>query len=263
MTLHTLCTPSKSTKQLGRNLVRKILKNASKSKRRPRKKPFLKPEHKYGRRIWCGEEKKLKRDYNKVCWSDEVTFYVGADGSIFYVTRRSGEEYLEKNLKPTFKSGHTAVGAWSCFCGDEIGLLVIIPKGGMMTAACYLEVVKKHFIPFYRRMRRKYSPDVIVQEDNASWHKAKLVTNCFGKLKIKRLRWPPQSPDLSPIENLWKQIKIIIGKRRHQIKNIRMMERVLEEIWPTISKESLLKLNASMPKRLNLCIKNKGGSIKY
>ena len=42
-----------------------------------------------------------------------------------------------------------------------------------------------------------------------------------------------------------------------------MMEHALEEIWPTISKESLLKLNASMPKRLNLCLKNKGGSIKY
>jgi hypothetical protein len=27
--------------------------------------------------------------------------------------------------------------------------------------------------------------------------------------------------------------------------------------------ESLLKLNASTPKPLNLCIKNKGGSIKY
>jgi hypothetical protein len=76
----------------------------------------------------------------------------------FYVTRGSGEEYLEKNLKLTFKSGRTAVGAWSYFCGDEIGPLVIIPKRGTMAAARYLEMVKKHFIPFYRRMRRKYDP---------------------------------------------------------------------------------------------------------
>jgi transposase len=198
-----------------------------------------------------------------VCWSDEATFHVGADGSVFYVTRGSGEEYLEKNLNPSFKSGRTSVGVWSCFCGDEMGPLVIIEKGGTMTAKRYLETVKKHFLPFYRRMRRKYGPDVVMQEDNASWHKAKMVTNYLDKQKVKRLRWPPQSPDLSPIENLWKQIKILIGKRRHKIKNIGMMERALEEIWPTISKESLLKLNASMPKRLNLCIKNKGGSIKY
>ena len=45
-TLYALVTLSKSIKQLGRNLVQKILKNAGKAKRKPRKKPFLKPKHK-------------------------------------------------------------------------------------------------------------------------------------------------------------------------------------------------------------------------
>lgn len=85
----------------------------------------------------------------------------------------------------------------------------------------------------------------------------------MDRQKVKRLRWPAQSPDLSPIENLWKQIKVIIGKMRHKIRNIGMMERALAEVWPTIKKEALLKLNASMPKRLAACIKNKGGTTKY
>jgi hypothetical protein len=42
-----------------------------------------------------------------------------------------------------------------------------------------------------------------------------------------------------------------------------MMETALAEIWPVIEKEKLLKLNESMPNRLNLCIKNKGGTTKY
>jgi hypothetical protein len=46
-----LCTLLKSTKQLSRNLVRKILKNASKLKRYSRKKPFFKPEYKYSWQI--------------------------------------------------------------------------------------------------------------------------------------------------------------------------------------------------------------------
>jgi transposase len=112
-------------------------------------------------------------------------------------------------------------------------------------------------------MVRKYEPEVVMQEDNASWHTATIVQSYLNKQKAKRLRWPPQSPDLSPIENLWMQIKALISKRRHRIKNIGMMERALEEVWPTIQKERLLNLNASMPRRLNACIKNKGGSTKY
>jgi hypothetical protein len=188
--LYALATLSKSTKRLGRNTVRKILRNAGKRKRRPRKKPFLKPEHKKARLIWCKEEKRLKRDYNKVCWSDEVTFHIGEDGNVCYVTRasRKDEEWLEKNLQPSFKSGRTSVGVWSCYCGDEIGPLVIIEKGGTMTAARYLETVKKYYLPFIRRMKAKYGRDVVMQEDNASWHKAKLVTRYLDRQKVKRLR---------------------------------------------------------------------------
>jgi transposase len=140
---------------------------------------------------------------------------------------------------------------------------VIIPKGGTITAKRYLETVKKHFVPFYKRMRRKYGSDVVMQEDNAPWHTAKIVRDYLNKQKVKRIQWPPQSPDLAPIENLWKQIKDILGKRRHRIKNAGMVERGLKEVWPEIKGETLLKLNASMTRRLNACLKNKGGATKY
>jgi hypothetical protein len=123
----------------------------------------------------------LKRDWNKVCWLDEVTFEIGEDGSVYYVTRGSKEEFLDKNLKPSFKSGRTSVGVWSCYCGDEMGPLVIIEKGGRMTAKRYLETVKKYFLPFYKRMVRKYGPEVVMQEDNASWHTAKIVRAYLNK----------------------------------------------------------------------------------
>ena len=121
-----------------------------------------------------------------------------------------------------------------------MGPLVIIEKGETMTAKRYLETVKKHFIPFYQRMVRKDGRDVIMQEDNAPWHTAKIVQAYLNKQKVKRLRWPAQSPDLSPIENLWKQIKAIIGKRRHKVRNIAMMETALAEIWPNIEKENVM-----------------------
>ena len=144
-----------------------------------------------------------------------------------------------------------------------MGPLVILEQGETMTAQRYLETIKKYFIPFYRQMRKKYSPEVVIQEDNASWHRAKLVQDYLNQQKVKRLHWLAQSPDLSPIENLQKQIKNIISKRRHKIKNIRIIECILEEVQLIIKPETLFILNNSMPKQLALCIKNKGGAIKY
>ena len=128
-TLYTLGTPLKSTKKLGYNTVRKILKVAGKSKRCPYKKLFLIPEYKYFQRLQYREQKKLGRDQNKVCQLDEVTFYIRVDRSMFYVTCIAREEYLEKNLKPSFKSRCITIGVQLCFYRNKIGPLVILKKG--------------------------------------------------------------------------------------------------------------------------------------
>jgi hypothetical protein len=111
----------------------------------------------------------------------------------FFVTRGPGreEEYVEKNLRPTFKSGRTSVGVWSCFCGDEMGPLYMLPQGEIMTAKRYKYVLQHLFIPFYKRMRRKYGEEVVMQEDNASWHRAKIIIKYLENKGIKRMSWPP------------------------------------------------------------------------
>ena len=39
----------------------------------------------------------------------------------------------------------------------------------------YIRVLRKHFILFYRRIRLKHGSQVIIQEGNAPWHKAKTI----------------------------------------------------------------------------------------
>ena len=92
-------------------------------------------------------------------------------------------------------------------------------------------MLKKHFIPFYQKMVKKYGPGVVMQEDNAPWHIAKIIYKYIARQGIPQLQWPSQLPDLSPIKNLRKQIKDIIGKIRHKVKTIGIMEQDLKEIW--------------------------------
>jgi transposase len=261
-TLAALSTPSKSGLKLSKTTVRKVLKRNGKARRRARRKPYLSKVHKRRRVIFGKAEK--RRNWRRVCWSDEATFEIGYDGRNWWVTRAPGEEYLEKNLKPSFKSGRTSVGVWGCFMDTHLGPLVILPKGARMNQRRYTEeILKPHFVPFYNKMRRKYGKEVVMQEDGAKYHFAPIPAAYKNSHKVQRLEWPPQSPDLSPIENLWKRLKDRISARRHRIRSIEEMEIALQQEWARLEEEILDGLMESMPKRIDEMLKNKGGSTKY
>jgi hypothetical protein len=134
----------------------------------------------------------MGRDNRKMYWSNKVTFYIGEDLRTFWVTREPGreDEYATKNLRPTFKSGRKSVGVWSCFCGDEMGPLYILPEGENIIAKRYKYMLQTLFIPFYKRMRRKYKDEVIIQEDNVSWYRIGIVERYLTNKGVKRMKWP-------------------------------------------------------------------------
>jgi transposase len=127
-------------------------------------------------------------------------------------------------------------------------------------------ILKQNFLPFYRRMKRLYGArdkPVYLQEDGASYHTAGIPEQYRRSQKVKSLGWPAQSPDLAPIENLWKIAKDRIAKRRHRIKSLEEMGNAISEELSKISGDLLEELARSFGNRLDLCIKAKGGATKY
>ena len=95
-------------------------------------------------------------------------------------------------MKPSFKSGRTAVGVWGCFMDTILGPLVIIPKGARINQTRYTEeILKPYFVSFYRKMRRKYGKEVVMQKDGAKYHFAPIPAKYKDSFNIKRLKWPP------------------------------------------------------------------------
>ena len=102
----------------------------------------------------------------------------------------------------------------------------------------------------------------ILQQDGAPAHTAKVITKYLTENNISYIaNWPGNSPDLSPIENLWGILKARI--RDQGIATIPKLEVALRDAWGKISKELCEKLIDSFPKRLEEVIKRKGGHCKY
>ena len=75
------------------------------------------------------------------------------------------------------------------------------------------------------------------------------------------MNWPPQSPDLNPIEHLWD----ILDKKIDKC-NVTSQNTLWEQIqaaWQEISLDTLKKLVMSMPDRMKAVIKAKGYHTKY
>ena len=87
-------------------------------------------------------------------------------------------------------------------------------------------------------------------------------TGLDQETKYSVLPWPAHSPDLSPIENLWADMKKRLEVNHQEIPKAQLWE-VVDNEWEKTSKEYCKKLFASMPDRLAAVIKSMPGYTRY
>jgi len=84
-----------------------------------------------------------------------------------------------------------------------------------MGADQYVDILKENLLPSMEESLLSME-ECIFQQDNDPKHTSKKAKTWMEDNQITLLDWPPQSPDLNPIECLWNHIKMELTKYPRQ-----------------------------------------------
>lgn len=98
--------------------------------------------------------------------------------------------------------------------------------------------------------------------DNDGRHHSWGVKELLRRKRLDRLgQLPSNSPDLSPIENLWHQMKVFVRKL-HPTNEDQLKEAVFQA-YEAVDRQALKALFDSMPVRMQAVIDADGDRINY
>ena len=146
---------------------------------------------------------------------------------------------------------------WGCFTEHGIGLIHREPQGVKVNAEEYIKILTEGLLPSL-----KLFSNANFMQYNALCNKAKAVSYWFTEINIKVFEdWPPQSPELNPIKNLWEYVNRNLTN--YITYNIEQLWLAVKDVWQNISQETTRKLIHSMSNRLHKVIKCCGVNTKY
>jgi len=192
----------------------------------------------------------------------EWRFIVFTDETLLYPKRTKGRViwYRQSSLprheeEPDLRLKGVKVWGFISYTGNR-GLVKFEET---MNAANYKDLLDNHL---REAVPQEEDPayELVFMQDGAKYHSANDVINHLRQ-RVDVLSWPPQSPDLNIMENIWAALQQELWVRRNQLRNAGDVWAAAREIFNNFTLMSIRNLYESLPNRINKVIRAKGRRI--
>ena len=147
---------------------------------------------------------------------------------------------------------------WGCFAASGTGCLACVHD--IMKSEDYQIILECNVEPSVRKLGL-HQRSRVFQQDNDPKHTSKSIQKWFETKRWRVLKWTAMSPDLNPIEHLWRDLKTAVRRRRSS--NLRHLEQLAKEECSKIPVERCKNLIDGYRKRLISVIFSKRCATKY
>lgn len=250
----------RTRKNVSRHLVANRLKERGYHRRRAVRRPLATRQHLQQRLAYAREHPdKRPLFWHRMKFSDEKIFSNQSDGHAVNITRKVGEKYKAGCVIPTKKWG-PRVHVWGIISWEGVGPLRRIV--GNLTAHRYITEVIFDIRELCTIRRNGQVLRYLFQQDNARPHSAALTQQFLDEQHVRCIDWPPNSPDLNPIEHVWSHVAARV-RSRGVARDAQQLWNWVQSEWDRTPIDYIRSLYRSIPSRLQEVIDNRGGYGHY
>jgi len=139
------------------------------------------------------------------------------------------------------------------------GAAFLTKVNGHLNGAGYINILENSAIPSAHLLG--FGDNFWIQDDGAPCHRSRLVAEWKAENNLRCLSWPPRSPDLNPIENVWRDVKH--GLKQLRPRNLQELEDNVCNICKNVPIRKCHSYIRPMPRRVQAVIDARGEYTKY
>ena len=189
-------------------------------------------------------------NWTATMFTDESRFATSPDSPVMWWVKKDDKIYLEKEKFPA------SFLVWGGIIGDEKTTLLKCPN--RMKSQGSIDLLDTNGIVAFLHQRDE---NAVFQQDGATCHTALRTRRWFESQNVTLLGgWPSNSPDLSPIEQVWGITKHFIIRRFGSTTPLTLdqLEEAVFEAYNAIEPKTIAILTMSVRFRVQLCIERNG-----